>query len=121
MPSVAYVGEVLSDGHLSLPELILQQLGLRAGQKVEVVARPCEDDDWPPPEAYEPLRELIGLVRDGPPDGSVNHDRYLYGEDTGRGSSSTRVRGWAFSWRRIVTTRWPFCTTRSWPPNGPGC
>lgn len=27
----------------------------------------------------DPLRGLIGILKDGPPDGSVNHDRYIYG------------------------------------------
>ncbi|PIX45650.1 MAG: hypothetical protein COZ06_12650 [Armatimonadetes bacterium CG_4_10_14_3_um_filter_66_18] len=81
MASVAYVGEVLTDGHLSMPETALRQLSLQRGQKVEVVVRPCEDDEPLPPEAYEPLRELIGMAKHGRPDGSVNHDKYLYHED----------------------------------------
>ena len=87
MPSVAYVGEILEDGHLSLPESIRNRLGVRTGRRVEVVIRPhteeepAGDKEAPPPEAYEPLRELIGMAKIGREDASVNHDKYLYQED----------------------------------------
>lgn len=29
----------------------------------------------------DPLRHLIGIVKDAPPDGSVKHDEYIYGPD----------------------------------------
>ncbi|MGE0487582.1 MAG: hypothetical protein AB7S38_00055 [Vulcanimicrobiota bacterium] len=32
-----------------------------------------------PPEE-NPLRAMVGLVEEGPPDGAQEHDRYLYGQ-----------------------------------------
>lgn len=32
-----------------------------------------------PPEE-NPLRAMVGLVDEGPPDGAQEHDRYLYGQ-----------------------------------------
>lgn len=51
--------------------------------EAEVVRRAIEDyarkekviDD-------DPLLELIGMVKGGPPDASINHDYYLYGPNT---------------------------------------
>jgi hypothetical protein len=37
----------------------------------------CTDDD---PTGWKALRELIGSIKDAPPDMAENHDRYLYGD-----------------------------------------
>ena len=31
------------------------------------------------PSLYESLRDVIGIIKDGPPDWAENHDHYLYG------------------------------------------
>jgi len=63
---------------------LLKRLARKANvTEAEVVRRAIEDyarkekviDD-------DPLLELIGMVKGGPPDGSINHDHYLYGPKT---------------------------------------
>jgi bifunctional DNA-binding transcriptional regulator/antitoxin component of YhaV-PrlF toxin-antitoxin module len=80
MARVKYVGKVLKDGHLSLPQAAREALQLAAGQEVEVLLRTGDNDQRLSDEAYTPLRKLIGLAKTGKRDASVQHDTYLYGK-----------------------------------------
>ncbi len=80
MAFVSYVGEVLKDGHLSLPKKARQELQLEAGQEVEVMVRTHDDAQQLSNEACAPLRKLIGLAQTGKRDAAVHHDTYLYGK-----------------------------------------
>ncbi|MBI3920319.1 MAG: hypothetical protein HY318_02785 [Armatimonadetes bacterium] len=81
MASATYIGEVLGDGHLSLPQMTREKLQLKSGEKVEVVLHTVREEESLSEEAYAPLRQLVGLVKEGRSDGSVNHDEYLYRKD----------------------------------------
>ena len=60
-----------------------EPVDLEEKTEVEVLipssARPDEDD----PTGWKALEELIGSIKDAPPDMAENHDKYLYG-DPGR-------------------------------------
>lgn len=45
--------------------------------EVKVPAVPGTDDD---PTGWKALRELIGSIKDAPPDMAENHAKYLYGD-----------------------------------------
>ena len=79
--TAGYVGIVLSDGHLSLPDEVIRELGLESGQRVEVTVRASDELDQLPDDAYAPLRKLIGLAQTGRTDAAERHDEYLYQED----------------------------------------
>ena len=78
MASARYVGQVLKDGHLSLPETARDQLRLAPGAQVQVVVQTLDEEPLPE-DAYGPLRAMIGIGKGGTADGAVNHDKYLYG------------------------------------------
>lgn len=80
MATVTYVGKVLSDGHLSLPESMREELGLEPGQEVYISLWTREESPSLQEGAYAPLRKLIGLGKTGKPDAAAHHDYYLYGK-----------------------------------------
>jgi bifunctional DNA-binding transcriptional regulator/antitoxin component of YhaV-PrlF toxin-antitoxin module len=80
MAGISYVGKVLKDGHLSLPKEARDALQLEPGQEVDVLVRTRDNAQRLSDEAYTPLRKLIGLVKTGKRDASVQHDKYLYGK-----------------------------------------
>lgn len=47
-------------------------------EKVEPA--PAKDDD--DPTGWKTAMELLGCIKDAPPDLAENHDKYLYGEDS---------------------------------------
>jgi len=83
MPSVIeYIGEVLPDGHLSVPEDVRQTLASTPHTHVQVTIRLLESETEEIEAAWAAFRQLgqdaaPGCLRDA----SVNHDRYLYGKE----------------------------------------
>ena len=83
MPSVIeYIGEVLPDGYLSVPEEVRQTLASTPHTHVQVTIRLLESETEEIEAAWAAFRQLghdaaPGCLRDA----SVNHDRYLYGKE----------------------------------------
>ena len=83
MPSViAYISEVLPDGHLSVPEDVRQTLASTPHTHVQVTIRLLQSEAEQLEAAWTAFRQLgqdaaPGRLRDA----SVNHDRYLYGKE----------------------------------------
>ena len=73
MAVMSMKAKVRRDGALEIPAAAREELGLNPGDVVEVEVHSAET------EVIDPLLEIIGLG-DGRPDGSVNHDSYLYGQ-----------------------------------------
>ena len=78
MEDVICYAKVLDNGYLSLPEYVRKQLNIVYGDEVEIVIRKVKEKQ----EELEnnPLYKIIGLCNEGSPDGSVEHDKYLYKE-----------------------------------------
>jgi len=81
MKQIEYVGEVLKDGHLSLPEAVRQRLRLVPATLVRVTIAVPEVGTSQLKDAWELFR-IMG--RDAVPgrllNASIEHDRYLYGK-----------------------------------------
>lgn len=78
METVTYYAKVLKNGCLSLPKDIREQLDIVYGNEVEIVIRKVKEKK----DKLEnnPLYKIIGLCDEGSPDGSIEHDKYLYKE-----------------------------------------
>lgn len=63
MATVTYVGKVLSDGHLSLPESMREELGLEPGQEVYISLRTREESPPLQDEAYAPLTNSLAATK----------------------------------------------------------
>jgi hypothetical protein len=79
---IEYVGEVLSDGHLSVPEEIRQALAAEPHAKIKVTIRLLQSTREQTQEAWEALYRLghdaePGQLRDA----AADHDRYLYSKE----------------------------------------
>lgn len=80
MKQAEYVGEVLGDGHLSLPEAVREELGLQPSARVQVVLSVPEADSEAVREAWELFQEMGRDAAAGClPNAATEHDRYLYG------------------------------------------
>ena len=78
---VEYVGNVLSDGHLSVPEEVRQALGLEPHVQVQVTIKLIQPDAKQVQEAWALFRHMGQGAGPGRlPDASTQHDRYLYGK-----------------------------------------
>ena len=81
MKQVEYVGEVLEDGDLSLPESVREELGLQPSAQVRVVISVPDADPEEVEDAWTVFRQM---GRDAGPgqlaDTAAEHDRYLYGK-----------------------------------------
>jgi bifunctional DNA-binding transcriptional regulator/antitoxin component of YhaV-PrlF toxin-antitoxin module len=63
IPSIHYIGKVLSDGYISIPQTIFEQMGLKYGDEVEVALRKATsvETELPiPEEARALIKELVG-------------------------------------------------------------
>ena len=61
-----YIGKVLPDGHLEIPQSIFEQLGLKHGDEVEVDLRKATSMETKvsiPEEALSLMKELVGTPR----------------------------------------------------------
>jgi len=80
--TIEYTGEILPDGHISLPDEVIEKLDLISHHKVKVTITldlphtPDEEKGWD-------IFRLLG--RDAPggklTNASVNHDKYIYGKE----------------------------------------
>ena len=80
MKQAEYVGEVLGDGHLSLPEAVRKELDLQPSALVQVVLSVPEADKEEMQEAWKLFQEMGREATPGRlPKAAAEHDRYLYG------------------------------------------
>ncbi len=84
MKTVEYIGEVLPDGHLSLPDEVQKELGLSPHCSVKITitvdtvksSNPSDEQ-----RAWEVLRNMgKNATSSGFSDVSTRHDYYLYGK-----------------------------------------
>jgi hypothetical protein len=80
MKQAEYVGEVLEDGHLSLPETVRKELDLQPSALVQVVLSVPEKEREEVKKAWDLFRQM---GQDAAPgrlsNAAAEHDRYLYG------------------------------------------
>ncbi len=80
---IEYVGEVLPDGHLSVPEEIRQTLAAAPHMQVQVTIRLIQPTAEQMQEAWTAFRRLGQDASPGRlPDAATQHDRYLYGKES---------------------------------------
>ena len=80
---IEYVGEVLPDGHLSVPEEIRQTLAAAPHAQVQVTIRLLQPEVRLAREAWEAFRRMGQDAGPGRlPDAAAQHDRYLYGKES---------------------------------------
>jgi len=81
MKVIEYIGEVLPDGHLSLPEEIQKELGLTPHSSVKVTITVEDSRVLDEKKGWEAFRRMGQDAADGKlPDASTKHDQYLYGK-----------------------------------------
>lgn len=81
MKQAEYMGEVLEDGHLSLPESVRQQLGLEPSAVVQVSVTVPEANPANVQEAWARFRQMGKNATSGKLSNvSTDHDQYLYGK-----------------------------------------
>ncbi|MDQ2732391.1 MAG: hypothetical protein M3Y56_12095 [Armatimonadota bacterium] len=86
MLTISCTAKVREDGSLSLSMVDQERLGLQTGDDVEIILKtPASQgvdplDRSPLDPADNPLLQIIGIGKGGPPDGGTNHDKYLYGK-----------------------------------------
>ncbi len=64
--STHYIGKILPDGHLEIPQTVFEQMGLSSGDEVEVALRKAtsvETELAIPEEARSLIEELVGTPR----------------------------------------------------------
>ena len=81
MKQAEYIGEVMKDGHLSLPESVREQLDLEPLTLVRVTIAVPETERADAREAWKLFQQM---GQDAVPgrltDTSTDHDSYLYGK-----------------------------------------
>ena len=81
MKVVEYIGEVLPDGHLSLPDEIQKELGLSPHSSVRITITIEDSHALDERKGWEVFRNLGRNAMDGKlTDASTKHDQYLYGK-----------------------------------------
>ncbi len=76
-----YMGEVLNDGHLSLPEEVRQRLSLKPLSVVKVVITLTPPETASTNDAWNLFRSMGRSAEPGMLDKSAeDHDRHLYGK-----------------------------------------
>jgi hypothetical protein len=79
---VEYIGEVLDDGHLSLPDEVREKLELKPTSLVQVVLAVPEANDADVEEAWNVFRDMGQSATKGKLDHpSEQHDQHLYKRD----------------------------------------
>ena len=80
---IEYVGEILDDGHLSVPEELRHALELVPNVQLQVTIRIVQPDVEQSQAAWEVFRRLGQDAKPGCLlDAAAQHDQYLYGKDT---------------------------------------
>lgn len=80
MTTVRYKARVRRDGSLAIPKKAQEALGLQQGDEVDVVMSRTDAADREP--THNPLYDIIGIGKGGPPDGAENHDSVLYRQNS---------------------------------------
>ncbi len=81
MKVIEYIGEVLPDGRLSLPDEIQKELGLSPHSSVRVTIAVEEARKIDEKKGWEVFRRMgENAVAGKLSDVSTNHDHYLYGK-----------------------------------------
>jgi len=81
MKQAEYVGEVLEDGDLSLPESVRKELNLQTSARVRVMISVPETDPEEVKEAWALFQQMGREAVPGQlPNAAVRHDQYLYRE-----------------------------------------
>ncbi len=79
---VEYIGEVLDDGHLSLPEKVKEELALKPASVVQVVLAVADAAGEDVDKAWELFRSMGNNAAQGNlSNPAKEHDKYLYGRD----------------------------------------
>ena len=79
---IEYVGEVLPDGHVSIPEEIRQTLAASPHAQIQITIKLLQSDEERQQEAWEVFRRMGQDAKPGRlQDASIHHDRYLYGKE----------------------------------------
>ncbi len=82
MRHAEYTGEVLEDGHLSLPEAVRKQLNLQPAELVQVVISVPENRKTAAEDAWNLFRAMgQNAVSGRLKNASTEHDRYLYSSE----------------------------------------
>jgi hypothetical protein len=81
MKVIEYIGEVLPDGHLSLPDEVQKQLGLSLHRSVKVTIAVEDSRVLDEKKGWEAFRRMGQDAADSKlPNASTKHDQYLYGK-----------------------------------------
>jgi hypothetical protein len=76
-----YIGEVLPDGQVSIPEEIRQTLAASPHAQIQITIKLLQSDEEQQQEAWEVFRRMGQDAQSGClQDASIHHDRYLYGK-----------------------------------------
>ena len=79
---IKYIGEVLPDGHLSVPEEVRQTLAATPHARLQVTIRLLRPEAEQVQAAWEAFRQLgQDTVPGHLPDAAASHDQYLYGKE----------------------------------------
>lgn len=79
---IEYVGEILPDGHLFVPEEVRQVLESASYTQLQVTIRFLQPEAEQVHEAWEAFRQLgQDAVPGHLPDAAMSHDQYLYGKE----------------------------------------
>lgn len=79
--TIEYIGEILPDGHISLPDEVMEKLDLISHHKVKVTITLDTPHTLDEEKGWDIFR-LIGRDASGGKltNASVNHDKYIYGK-----------------------------------------
>ncbi len=81
MKVIEYIGEVLPDGHLSLPDEIQKELGLSPHCNVKVTITVEDSHTLDEEKGWEAFKRMgQNAVAGKLSDVSIKHDQYLYGK-----------------------------------------
>ena len=79
---IEYVGEILPDGHLFVPEEVRQVLESASYMQLQVTIRFLQPEAEQIHAAWEAFRQLgQDAVPGHLPDAAMSHDQYLYGKE----------------------------------------
>jgi hypothetical protein len=76
--TIEYIGEILPDGHLSIPDEVKKELDRYETNDLKITITVLSSDEK---RGWEIFRQMGKYAEPGTlPNASVEHDRYLYGK-----------------------------------------
>jgi len=76
--TIEYIGEILPDGHLSIPDEVKKELELHKSNSLKITLTFLSSDEK---RGWAIFRQMGKHAEPGTlPNASVDHDRYLYGK-----------------------------------------